>query len=159
MNVLSNGVFTDGGLSSEPLSVEKGGTGANTAAEALTNLGAAASSHNHAASNITSGTLEVARGGTGATTFTSGQALIGNGTGAVTTRGITNNTSSGAAITGSTNLVTMNTLKNAMNRTTGLGQADTNYTTAMVRAIKASTTDLTAGTSTLTSGQIYLVYE
>lgn len=51
------------------------------------------------------------------------------------------------------------TLKNALNRTTSATAADTNYTTAMMRAIKASTTDLTANTSTLTSGQIYLVYE
>lgn len=56
------------------VSVAKGGTGATTAAQARTNLGitaanigAAASSHNHSASNITSGTLAVARGGTGVT--------------------------------------------------------------------------------------------
>ena len=54
--------------------VTKGGTGATTATAARSNLGitpanigAAASSHNHAASNITSGTLGVARGGTGVT--------------------------------------------------------------------------------------------
>lgn len=56
----------------------------------------AASSHNHSAGNITSGTLPVARGGTGATTFTSGAALIGNGTGAVTTRSITSSATSGS---------------------------------------------------------------
>jgi len=115
--------------------------------------------HNHSASEITSGTLPVARGGTGATTFTSGQALIGNGTGAVTTRAITNSTATTTAITASTNLVTMNTLKNAMNRTTGIGTADTNYGTSMVRAISAGTSDLTAGSSTLLSGAIYIVYE
>ena len=58
--------------------------------------GKAASSHNHAASNITSGTLGVARGGTGANTFTSGAALIGAGTGAVTTKAI-DSTSGGTA--------------------------------------------------------------
>mgnify|MGYP002550449789 CR=1 FL=1 len=47
--------------------VGKGGTGAADAATARSNLGAAASSHNHAAGNITSGTLGVARGGTGIT--------------------------------------------------------------------------------------------
>lgn len=122
-------------------------------------VGAAPASHTHAAGDITSGTLAVGRGGTGATTLTSGAALIGNGTGAVTTRAITNNTSASSAITGSTNLVTMNTLRYAMNRTTGINAADTNYSTAMVRGIKASTTDLTAGSSSLTNGQIYLVYE
>lgn len=35
----------------------------------------------------------------------------------------------------------------------------TDYTTGRIRNIKASTTDLTAGTSTLNSGDIYLVYE
>lgn len=57
-----------------------------------------------------SGTLGVAHGGTGATTFTSGQVLIGNGQNAVTTRAITNNTSANY-ISGSTNLITANTLK------------------------------------------------
>ena len=51
-------------------------------------IGAAASGHKHDATDITSGTLPVSRGGTGATTFNSGCALIGNGTGAVTTKKI-----------------------------------------------------------------------
>lgn len=61
-------------------------------------------------SNTTIGTLGVAYGGTGATTFTSGQVLIGNGQNAITTRAITNNTSANY-ISGSTNLITANTLK------------------------------------------------
>ena len=140
-------------------------------------MGAAAASHSHGAgdiasgtldaaripdlvaSKITSGTLPVAQGGTGAASLTSGAALIGAGTGAVTTRAIKDNTSASAALTASSALVTMNTLRYALNRTTGPGAADTNYTTAMMRAIQASTTDLTAGSSSLTSGVIYLVYE
>ena len=56
-----------------------------------------------------SGTLPVTRGGTGATTFTSGEVLIGAGTGAITTKSITNNTSV-TAVTASSNLITANTL-------------------------------------------------
>ena len=61
-------------------------------------------------SNTTIGTLGVGYGGTGATSFTSGAALIGNGSGAIQTRSITNNTTV-TYITGSTNLITANTLK------------------------------------------------
>lgn len=49
-------------------------------------VSAAASSHNHAASEITSGTLSVSRGGTGRSTLTSGSFLKGNGTSTVTLR-------------------------------------------------------------------------
>lgn len=38
-------------------------------------------------------------------------------------------------------------------------KSGTDYTTARVRNIQASTTDLTAGTSTLASGDLYFVYE
>ena len=53
------------------LPISQGGTGATTAEDALTNIGAAASSHTHPASDITSGTLPIERGGTGATTASS----------------------------------------------------------------------------------------
>lgn len=51
----------------ETVAVAKGGTGATTAAQARTNLGAAAASHTHGVADIT-GTLPVSKGGTGATT-------------------------------------------------------------------------------------------
>lgn len=54
-------------------------------------------------------TIGVDYGGTGAKTFTAGAALIGNGTGAITTRNITNNTSV-THIAYNTNLMTTNTL-------------------------------------------------
>lgn len=57
--------------------------------------------------------VTVAQGGTGRTTLTSGYALIGNGTSAVSLRAITNNTSVGASGWSSsvgTNLITHNTL-------------------------------------------------
>jgi hypothetical protein len=37
--------------------------------------------------------------------------------------------------------------------------AVSSYETSQVRNIKASTTDLTAGTSTLATGEVYFVYE
>ena len=85
----------------ETVSIAKGGTGATTAAAALTNLGLtasatelnyvkgvtsavqtqlngkAASDHTHSASNITSGTLPVSRGGTGATSATAALVNLG----------------------------------------------------------------------------------
>lgn len=127
-----------------------------------TNLGSTTAATFDGTSNITpgiSGTLPVANGGTGQTTLTSGYALIGNGTSAVGLRAITNNTSTTAAIAGSSNLVTMNTLRYALNRTTGVNSSDTNYSTPMVRAIYAGTGSLTAGSSALISGVIYLKYK
>ena len=54
------------------------------------NIGAAPASHNHSASNITSGTLPIARGGTGATTAAAARTNLGvygmaSGTAAPTT--------------------------------------------------------------------------
>jgi hypothetical protein len=46
-------------------------------------ISAAASSHNHAAGDITSGTLGAARGGTGVSSPTAGSYLVGNGSSAV----------------------------------------------------------------------------
>lgn len=57
--------------------------GAKADAITVESIGAAASSHNHSTSNITSGTLGVARGGTGKATHTSNAVLTGNGTSAV----------------------------------------------------------------------------
>lgn len=110
-------------------------------------------------SSDVTGTLPVTKGGTGATTFTSGAVLVGNGTSAVTTRSITNNTSTSSSVTASTNIPTMNTVRYALNRTTSVAAADSNLSTIMARGIYAGTTDLTAGTSSLTNGVIYLVYE
>lgn len=47
--------------------IEDGGTGASTAEEARSNLGAAAATHEHSVSDITSGVLPVVNGGTGRT--------------------------------------------------------------------------------------------
>lgn len=55
------------------------------------------------------GILPIANGGTGTNTLTSGEALIGNGTSAITTRAITNNTTATVAAK-TNNLITNNTL-------------------------------------------------
>ena len=60
---------------------------------------------------------------------------------------------------GGTNPVSAGALYNAVKRTDAIDAANTSYGTAMARAIKAQTTDLTAGTSSLASGTICLVYE
>lgn len=57
-----------------------------TPAQVLSDIGAAASSHTHAAGDIASGTLGVARGGTGLASVTAGNFLTGNGTGAMNSR-------------------------------------------------------------------------
>lgn len=101
-------------------------------------------------------TIPVSNGGTGATTFTSGAALIGAGTGAVTTRAITNNTTA-TAVSG-TNLTTCNTVNQhvakRLNRSDNINAANTAYTTYMARAIAAGTTAPTS----LTNGTIFLQY-
>lgn len=99
--------------------------------------------------------VSVANGGTGQTTLTSGAVLVGNGTGAVSTRTITNNTSATSAVTGSTNIPTMNTLKNALNRSTGVAAADTNYTTYMARGESLNSAETTPSVN----GAIAWTYE
>ena len=51
--------------------------GSKNVSWSLSEIGAAASSHNHSAANITSGTLAIARGGTGATTASAARTNLG----------------------------------------------------------------------------------
>lgn len=111
---LSAGTFTGGVWNGTTIAVAYGGTGMTTNPSMLVNLGSTTADTVFKTSprpGIT-GTLSVDHGGTGVTTFTSGEVLIGAGTNAVTTRAITNNTTTGSSITASTNLITANTLAN-----------------------------------------------
>jgi hypothetical protein len=111
----TNGAFsvTPSGGSVKSVPIHGLGSAAYTASTAY-----AAASHNHNASNITSGTLGVAHGGTGATTFTSGQVLIGNGTNAVSTKAIDTTVTSGSA-----NLITSGAVYSQIeNKISALGQ-------------------------------------
>ena len=78
----------------------------NYSLPAPTNTGATAQPYDILTSKSA---VTVAQGGTGATSFTSGAALIGNNTGAITTRNILHNTSKTYVGTG-TDLITKSTL-------------------------------------------------
>lgn len=138
-----------GDITSGTLPVNRGGTGRTTFAKNAVLVG----NDNSDINAVTN--LSVSQGGTGVSSFTDNSAIISGSTttGAFTTRAITNNTSTAGAISASTNLVTMNTLKNALNRTTSVAAADTNYTTVMARGISLSNT-----ISTPKNGAILGVY-
>lgn len=99
--------------------------------------------------------ISVENGGTGTTSLSQGEVLIGSGTSEITTRAITDNTSTSESIPSSTNLVTANTVANAINRTSSVASADTSYSTFMARGIAAGT----ESPSRLENGCIFLVYE
>lgn len=99
--------------------------------------------------------VSVPNGGTGQSTLTSGAALIGNGDGAVTTRTITNLSSTSGTIGATNNLITSATLRYMINRTSSVAAANTDYTTYMARgeALVTSTTTPTV------NGAIAWLYE
>lgn len=112
------------------LSIPNGGTGATTAAGALTNLGAAPSSHNHATDNITSGTLPVARGGTGASSLTASRAVVTSASGTLTTATATAAQVGYLANVTSDIQAQINSLKNSGGPKIAYGSASINGTTA-----------------------------
>lgn len=102
--------------------------------------------HNHAATDVTSGTLPVSRGGTGRSTLTSGCFLRGNGTSAVTM-----STPADARLA-------MGAAPVASPTFTGTPKApssSTSYTTYQLRNV-ALMTELP---SSIGNGQIVLIYE
>jgi len=71
----------------------------------------------HVGASTITGIVPVTHGGTGVGSLASGKALIGNGTGNVATRDITNLTTASSSLTANTNLVTANTLVNYVGST------------------------------------------
>ena len=106
----------------------------------------AASSHNHAASSITSGTLGVARGGTGKASWTANRLVYPSASTTMTQLAFP--TTAGSFLRqGTSGAPYWSTPAETL---TAIGAAPS-YT--------YSTTDLTAGTSSLTTGKLYFVYE
>lgn len=118
----------------------------------------AAISHEHKAADITSGYLAVARGGTGVVSIASGNAVIGNGTGSVTSRPITDLSAKGS-ISLNTNLVTAKTVgyhaHYRFNRNSAVNAADANYDTYMARGIAL----VDAVPSSMVNGTAAFVYK
>jgi len=114
----------------------------------------AALSHDHSASNITSGTLVVERGGTGVATATKNYVFAApNGsTGAPAFRALVSDDIPSLYPT----KIKPGAFSGSMT-TDSTGTAD--VTASQIRDIYAGTADMTAGYTTLLSGRIYLVYE
>lgn len=106
--------------------------------------------------------LGVANGGTGISTVPNNELLEGTGTGRLRTKKTYNAGSPVQVDLSSVNLNTVpltRTLRWTINRTTSVAAADENLANVMARGIYAGTEDMTAGTTPLTSGVLYFVYE
>lgn len=119
MAILSDSSIIVQTYSAQPLIEVTGllkGDGQGTISAAVAGIDYAAASHNHSASNITSGTISIARGGTGATNASSALSNLG----AVP--------KSGGTMTGPL-----------------VAQTNTSYTTAQMRNVIISTADPSGG--------------
>ena len=121
--------------------------------------GKAGSAHTHSPNDLTSA-VPVSKGGTGAATAAEARAALGvaYGTAAGTVcQGNDSRLSNARTPTAhnqAASTITAGTLPAGVVATNS-----TDYGTSRLRTIKASTTDLTAGTSALNNGELYLVYE
>lgn len=116
-------------------------------------------SHTHAPGDLTAA-VPVSKGGTGAATAADARAALGvaYGTAAGTVcQGNDSRLSNARTPTAhnqAASTITAGTLPAGVVATNS-----TDYGTSRLRNIRASTTDLTAGTSALSNGELYLVYE
>lgn len=122
-------------------------------------VGAAPSSHTHSGADLSS-PVPLEKGGTNATTASAARANLGvsyGSTAGTVCQGNDSRLSNARTPTSHShpaNQITSGTLPTGVKATN-----TTDYTTSRLRNIRASTTDLTAGSSSLSNGEIYLVYE
>ena len=168
-------IITSGTSKSNLVPIGKGGTGATTAAAARTNLGVAygttagtvCQGNDSRLSNSRTPTAHASTAttyGVGSTSqyghvkVTTGNGLtISSGT---ISMGAASASAAGAVTTGTQTLAGQKTFSgNVIINGNATMKTGTDYTTARARNIYAGTSDMTAGSSALTSGNIYLVYE
>ena len=106
------------------------------------------------------GVMSVAGGGTGKSSLTKGSYLIGNGTEDVQLKTPAQVLSDiGAAASSHNQAASTITAGTLAGQVVANATAVATLTTAQVRNIYAGTDDMTAGTTSLPTGQIYLMYE
>lgn len=133
---ISNVTITGGSIANvSPIAVVSGGTGANTAADARSNLSAAKSGANSDITSLSGLTtaLTVAQGGTGTSNLTANTVLIGNGTSAI--QGVAPGTSG--------NLLTSNGTAWTSTASTAIGVGQTWQDVTASRALATTYTNST----------------